>query len=162
MATLIDLADPPPVCFGPHRPSVISDGVAWMDHALPLAEGAARLAHLALHVASPPVVKGLECVDLAIERETKALHAELEWRWALEVDTPVWPYAFEAEWRDSGGDPAVVGRYIRAHPDGGGGVAPLVRNYGEQCQPSESAGSALQSSDDPQINVPDPALPPSQ
>jgi hypothetical protein len=136
MADLIGSTEHPEICFGEHRPSVVLEsGQIWMDQALPLREGAARLAHLQHHIQYPTLVPGEDCLDGALSREVEALEIELRWRLQLAVDSPFWSYEFEEAWR-SGQDSEAILRFIWAHPDGGGGIPPLLRDYLSRCQAS--------------------------
>ena len=97
MADLIGSAEEPEICFGEHRPSVVLEsGQIWMDQALPLREGAARLAHLQNHIQVPTLVPGEDCLDRALEREVQALEIELQWRLDLAVNSPFWAYGGRA------------------------------------------------------------------
>jgi hypothetical protein len=134
MADLIGSIEEPEICFGEHRPSVVLEsGQIWMDQALPLREGAARLAHLQRHIQVPTLVPGEDCLDRALEREVEALEIELQWRLDLAVNSAFWTYEFEEQWRESK-DPEGILRFIWAHPDGGGGIPPLLRDYLTRCE----------------------------
>jgi hypothetical protein len=133
MAVLIDLQPTPEICFGAHRPSVVLEsGQIWMDQSLPIREGAARLAHMQHHILEPPIVSGEDCLSHAMEQEVKALELELQWRLEFEVSEPFWPYEFEAGWRENR-DTDLLLRFLHTHPDGGGGIAPLLRDYQARC-----------------------------
>ena len=133
MAGILEAHELPQVCFGPFRPSVIVEtGQIWMDQALPVREGAARLAHLLEHDAAPPIVPGEGCLSGAIEAEVQALSTELAWRQKLAVDYPVWTLDFEAQWRESPDD-ELIRAYLYQHPEGGGGIAPVLKDYEARC-----------------------------
>ena len=133
MREILALPELPSICFGPFRPSVISEtGQVWMDQALPIREGAARLAHLLEHEMEPPVMPGADCLAGAMEAEVHALSTELAWRQKLEVDNPVWPLAIESQWRESPDD-ELIRSYLHEHPEGGGGFAPVLQDYKTRC-----------------------------
>ena len=134
MQALLEDTSDVKICYGPQRPSVLlPSGTILMDHAIPIREGAARLAHMDHHRQAAPVQPGAHCLEQSIRLEAEAFHVELQWRQKLNLVRPVWRYAFESQWRQASHPVAFLEDFIWAHPDGATGLAPLVRDYRQQC-----------------------------
>ena len=129
------------VCFGEVAVSAVTDeGMVLLDAAMPEAEAAARLGHLAMHVVEGSPAPGAgeaECeaaVRRALEAEARAFALELRLRRGLGVIKH--RYGFEAafwgaraEEREAG-----IAAWLWEHPGGGEGVDGLAEGYRRRCR----------------------------
>jgi hypothetical protein len=136
-------AGPVSMCFGPARPSALTEeGVLLMEAAEDEARAAARAAHLIAHLADglPALVAGKgDCerrVEQALAAEARGLSVEL--RVGRELGAPPaqgGPFEVEAVYWQAPPEEreaALVG-YLRAHPEGAPGVDALAAGYAKRC-----------------------------
>lgn len=147
-------AGPLRMCFGPARPSALTeDGLLLMEANQDEARAAARAGHLALHLVDglPAIVAGKgDCegrVERALAAEARGLALELRVGRELgappaeggpfEVEGVFWQAAPEAR-------EAALVAYLRAHPDGAPGIDALAAGYAKRCAAAskDAAGAA--------------------
>jgi archaemetzincin len=130
---------------------VTPEALLMLDAASSDAELAARLRHLAAHLAAPfaprtgfdPARPCDAQVAEALDGEAEALAAEVVDRVRLAVDAPRHRFAFEAEARaaaDHAARRALVRRWLEAHPEGGPGVDALGEAYARRCEDARATG----------------------
>jgi hypothetical protein len=131
---------PASVCFG-EAPGTLRPGPwAVLPRQAGDDEAAARLAHLAHHArhgrglvaGQAPVGACAEAVDEALEEEAAAHVLEMEVQRVLGVRS-TFANADEVLALPPEARSAAVLAYLRAHPEGGDGYAPLGRDYAERC-----------------------------
>ena len=123
-------------CFGPSGPSVVGDGLLYLDARQGDAALAARAAHLLAHVRDglgepPPGRPCEEWVHEALGAEARAYALELRLREALGAGPAPWAFAEASE---GGARAEPIRAWLEAHPEGGAGVGPLARDYRSRCE----------------------------
>ena len=131
------------LCFGALWPSrIVTNGVYLLDERASIPETAARVGHLSLHQREaarfetpPTTAEGCAAwVDELLVLESRAYARELRLRRELQVSAN--PYAFEGEFwaTNTEQQEGVILEYLRAHPEGGGGIDALGAGYFLRCE----------------------------
>ena len=150
--TLARWTEPLRICFGPARPSALTEeGVLLLDGAADEARAAARTAHLVAHLADglPALVAGKGDCAARVERAlvAEAAGLGLELRVGRELGAPSLaggPFEVEAVFWQSppeAREGALVA-YLRAHPDGAPGVDALASGYARRCAAASTSSGA--------------------
>jgi hypothetical protein len=129
------------MCFGEVNISLITDdGVMLLNRDADDRRGAARVAHLASHLAQrsrfDPTKRSSDCdawVDDVLHAEAEAFAIELDVARKLDVELP---YAFAHSSTSSHRESleASIYAFLRSHPNGDANVEPLARGYDERCR----------------------------
>ncbi len=141
-------------CEGAVERPMISEGrVLLISDAMGGAALTARVGHLLHHAVHGSPYSGVAGADedcdarvaRAVDREAEAYAVEVALR--AELGLPPDRFAFEAEARAAEGDArvAVIGRYLRAHPEGGPNLDALGAAYRQRCEIERAEARAPES-----------------